>query len=374
LKICFIATARAVHTQKWVRYFADRGDEVHLISPTSLGEGNIGKAKLHILKGFSLRIKIISFMINLLPRVNQVRNLLKKINPDILHVHYITDNGLLGVMSRFHPLVLSAWGSDILIDPKRNLLIKKLIKYILSRADLVTCDSEMLKRGILDLGVNDSKIRIIYHGVDTEQFSPLTKTDGLKSRLGVAAAPTIICIRSLSPVYNVEMFIRAIPLILKEVPEAKFIIGGAGYQKDYLIGLADSLKVSDAVRFIGWVEHDELPAYLASSDVYVSTSISDSTSLSLQEAMACKLAPVVTDLPANREWITDGENGYIVPINDYVTLASKVVYLLTNREMREKFGNSGRKLIMEKAQYAKEMERMRELCRELIQSGNINKK
>ena len=139
------------------------------------------------------------------------------------------------------------------------------------------------------------------------------------------------------------MLIRAIPLVLEHAPQASFIIAGDGEQKEYLQGLAKSLGVSENVRFVGWITPDELPVYLASSDIYVSTSLSDSTSLSLQEAMACELAPVVTDLLANREWVADGKTGFIVPINDVPTLVDRIVYLLKNEEIRQRFGKEGRK-------------------------------
>jgi hypothetical protein len=64
------------------------------------------------------------------------------------------------------------------------------------------------------------------------------------------------------------------------------------------------------IRFIGYVPHEELAGFLAAADVYVSTSTTDGASVSLDEAMACELAPVVTDIPANRAWIKDGENGF----------------------------------------------------------------
>lgn len=369
MKLCFVADALTIHAQKWVRYFADRGHEVRLISLSPLGEGDIGRVELHILKGVSRRVRIVSPMINLVPFVIQIRNLLKKINPDILHAHYITDNGLLGVMSGFHPLVLSAWGSDILVDPKRYPLVKTLIKYTLRNADLITCDSETLKKGVLELGTSESKVRIIFHGVDTQQFSPRNRDEGLKSRLGISGAPTVINIRGFRPVYNVEMFIKAIPLVLQEVSEAKFIISGNGERMEYLQGLANSLGVSSTIRFVGWIQHNELPEYFGSSDVYVSTSLSDSTPLSLQEAMACELAPVVTDLQANREWITHKENGFLVPVGDYETLASSIVYLLKNRETGDKFGKASRKLIMERAEYQKEMEKMGEIYEDLLVSN-----
>jgi glycosyltransferase involved in cell wall biosynthesis len=366
MKLFYIANAMSIHTQRWVKYFADRDHEVHLVSPMPLGEGDIGKAKLHVLKAFRRQVRIVSFPINLLLYVVQIRKLIRKIKPHILHAHYIADCGFWGALSGFHPFILSAWGSDILIEPKRYPVVKMLTKYALSKADLVICDSEVLRKGALELGTNEGKVRIVYDGIDTHQFNPQQRDEGLKNRLEMSGAPTIICFRNLKPVYNVEMLIKAIPMVLKQMPEARFIIGGDGEQKKYLQDLATSLGVSSAIKFVGQIPHDELPKFLASSDVYVSTSYSDSTSLSLQEAMACELPPVVTDLPANREWVTDGENGFLVPIDDYETLASKIGYLLTNRKTRDKFGKADRKIIIERAEHKKEMERMEEIYEDLI--------
>ena len=374
MKICYIADAPSILTHRWVKYFTNKGYEVHLISREPLRDNNIGGiTKLYILKKFGPQIRVASFPSNLLSQTIQVRRLIREINPDILHAQYITDNGLLGVLSGFHPLVLSAWGSDILIDLKRYPLLKILTKYALWKADLVTCDSETLKKGVLELGTSVSKIKIVYDGIDTGQFNPQKRDEGLKSRLGISGAPTVICIRRLRPVYNVEMLIKAIPAILKPIPEAKFIIGGDGELREYLQGLAGSLGVSSSIRFVGRIPHNELPEYLASSDVYVSTSLSDSTSVSLQEAMACELAPVVTSLPANREWVTHEENGFIVPVGDSETLANKIEYLLTNAKVRDKFGKTCRKIITERAEHWKEMEKMGKMYKDLIESNKSDR-
>ena len=126
------------------------------------------------------------------------------------------------------------------------------------------------------------------------------------------------------------------------------------------------MGITSAIRFVEWIPHNELPKYLASSDVYVSTSLSDSTSLSLQEAMACELPPVVTDLSANREWVLDGKNGFIVPVNNREILAERIVYLIENKEVMEKFGKSCREIIKEKAEYEREMDRMERIYQELL--------
>lgn len=361
MRICYITGAGSIHTQRWVNYFARKGHEVHLISPggNSSDSSKVSdKIHLYPLSPVAPRIWPVSKYLSALLWVVQARRLVRKIKPDIVDAHYITVNGYLAVASGFHPLVLMAMGSDILIDSKRNLLWRMLTKYALRQADLVICKSETLRKELLKLGTSPSKIKIIQRGVDTQQFSRQRASEKLRSRLNILKMPTIICIRNLAPVYNVQMLIKAIPLVLGQVPEARFIIGGEGKQKEYLQELAKSLGVSNSIRFLGWIPHNELPEYLASSDVYVSTSLSDGTSTSLQEAMACELAPVVTELPANREWVTDGESAFIVPINDIQSLAERIVYLLNNSEARARFGKRGREVIKERAEYEVEMEKM----------------
>jgi len=206
--------------------------------------------------------------------------------------------------------------------------------------------------------VDTGRIEKVFWGIDTGQFSPRWRNEEIKSQLSISGAPVVISLRNFKTIYNVEMLIRAVPLVLARAPETRFILAGDGDQRDYLANLAVSLGVSDAVRFVGFVAHDELPKYLASSDVYVSTSLSDSTSLSLQEAMACEVAPIVTDLPANREWVINAENGFIVPANDAPALADRIVYLIKNRSVRDEFGKQGRNIIEERAEYRKEMAKM----------------
>ena len=74
----------------------------------------------------------------------------------------------------------------------------------------------------------------------------------------------------------------------------------------------ESLNINSSVKFLGRVPHEEMPNLLAQADIYVSTSLHDGTSVSLLEAMGSGAFPVVTDIPSNREWIINGENGFLV--------------------------------------------------------------
>ena len=367
MKICYIADGSSIHTQRWLNYFAGKGHEVHLIY-WKTRPGYDKAVHIHLLKRFAPKIWPVTRYLSFLQWIFQIRKLVKEIQPDIMDAHFIIDNGQLAACSGFHPFVVTAWGSDVLIFPRRNFLWRIVAKFVLKRADRVVCDSEVVKKGLLWLGTRPDKIAIIYNGIDTSKFNPQRKDESLKQKLGISGFPTVICIRHLRPLYNVEMLVKAIPLVLKQVPQARFIIGGDGEQRGYLENLVKTYDASQNVKFIGYLPHDDLPNYLASADVYVSTSRSDSTSLSLQEAMACELAPVVTDLPANREWINDGENGFIVPQNDHQALAEKIVYLIDNSEIRAKFGKINRKLIVDRAEYNKEMEKTEKLYERIIKT------
>lgn len=364
MRICYIADAGIIHTQRWVNYFARKGHQVHIIT-SRLGEGYSEGVQLHLLTSLLPQHWKGSGYINTLPWLVQVRRLISRMKPDIIDAHYITVNGYLGALSGFRPLVLTAWGSDVLIVMKESLCLRILIKYALKKVEMVICNSDTVKGELIKFGVNPAKVRIIYQGVDTKKFSP-QRGKAFKDRLGLQGRPVVISTRSFKPVYNVEMLIRAIPLVLEHSPQVSFIIAGDGEQREYLENLASSLGCSENIRFVGRIAHDELPQYLASSDVYVSTSLSDSASLSLQEAMACEIAPVVTDLSGNREWVTEGENGFLIPVNDIQALANQIVYLLRNEETGRKFGRLGRKIIRERAEYEREMARMERLYEGIV--------
>ena len=371
MKLCFLAGADSIHSVKWVKYFADRGHEVHWISLAPATEAGVNNAKFYPMGGlFPGRTRPLNFLLHPI----YVRRLIARIKPDVLHAHYAGVNGVVGALSGFHPFVLTAWGSDVLIAAKSRIK-GPLVKFALKKADVITCDADHMRDAMIRLGVNPEKINIIYFGVDTQKFRPGASNAALRARLGIFNSPAIISLRNFEPLYDVETLINAIPQVLEEVPEAKFVIAGRGSQETELKELARSLGVSDSTRFIGWVANDELPQYLTSVDVYVSTSLSDAgLAASTAEAMACGLPVIVTDSGENSKWVEEGKSGFIVPVKDAKILAERIILLLQNSEKGARFGEEGRKVIEERDNYSKEMERMEKIYRRIIQSnGSVSK-
>jgi glycosyltransferase involved in cell wall biosynthesis len=358
LKLCYLANGKSIHTLKWIRYFAEKGHDVHLVTfdDTDQIEG-VGVHNIRYRSKLAYPFRILD-----------VREVIREIDPDILHAHFVSHYGVYAALSGFQPLVVTAWGSDILIEPKKSIIKKCLVKYVLKKADMITCDAEHMREAIKSLGIPAEKVNIIFFGIDTKKFKPEEKSKELRAKLEINGSPAIISLRNLESLYDVESLIRATPLVLREIPEAKFIIAGKGSAEERLRNLAVSLNVLDSVRFIGFVPNDELPKYLNAMDVSVSTSLSDAgIAASTAEAMACGLPVIVTDVADNRQWVKDGENGFVVPVKDPKLLAERIIYLLKNVDIRKQFGNANRKIIEENNDYYKEMAKMEDIYQELVE-------
>lgn len=361
MKICFLSCANSVHGYKWIKYFAEQGHEVHWIFLSPNMYEPIEHVTYHEIQ------QQFFFGVAFLKAVRKVKQLLKAIKPDVLHAHYAGTYGLVGALSGFHPLVLTAWGSDVLLCSK-NIIKRPLIQFALNKADLITCDANHMKNAMENLGINREKIKLIYFGIDTKKFQPMEKTTILLDQFGVKQDDfVVISLRNLEPIYNIETLIKAVPDVLKMMPNVKFIIAGAGIEKEKLKQLAESLNVANSIIFIGKYSNDHVSHYLNASDVYVSTSLSDAgIAASTAEAMACGVPVVVTNSGENEQWIDHGKNGFIIPMRDSNQLAEKICFLLKNESLRKQIGIKGRDIIVHRNDYWNEMAKMENLYKSLV--------
>ena len=281
-----------------VEHFAERGDEVHLISFST--PDLPGAITHHPVPGpfDPLKDKAVY-----LRSVLKVRRLIRRIDPDLVHAHYLTSNGWLAAASGFHPLVLSARGTDV-HGSMDSFFRRHLIRYAMDRADLVNPVSRDLERKILGLGVPASKVLCLTQGIDVERFvvGRAVRSDG----------PTrLICTRRLAPLYRCETIVEALTTLAAENVSFEFLFAATGPLEGSLRQRILDAGLGDSVRFRGGYSQAELPALLEQHDIFVSASSWDGTSPSLLEAMASGLFPVVSDIPANREWLTGDGDGLL---------------------------------------------------------------
>lgn len=350
VRVCFLGDAGSIHLQRWIDYFVTTGYEVEVIS---FRAASLQGAKVHLLAhGSDSRLAYLRGLL-------KIRHLLKTIHPDILHAHYATSFGLLAVISRFHPLVVSAWGSDVLVAPQESAWLRYVVKKVLRDADALTSDSLYMSKRMEDLLEGKEKLlKTVTMGVSKEWFSgisSLTKNPW-----------QILSLRGHHPIYNIDTIIRAMAGVIPVLPEANLVIAGEGPETPALKALVETLGIQDHVQFVGQLPHERVKHYLCESSISVSVPTSDATAVSLLETMACGAFPVVTDLPANREWIEEGINGLIVPAKDALALTSTLIKALQAPKLREQAVDLNRRKIVDKAIWENNMAEMETLYQKLL--------
>jgi L-malate glycosyltransferase len=246
----------------------------------------------------------------------------------VIHAHWAIPTGMLGVLTSGllrKPLIVTIHGSDFRMGMGKSSLLKKLFFFVCKRAAHLNCVSETMKKEIEQIGIQGERITVIPMGVD-EDF---LRAGGARDRNLNMRSFTILSNRNLQPLYNVSLLVRAIPVVLREEPGTRFLIAGDGPEKDGLARQVRDLKLEQAVQFLGRVPHEKMPELLTMADIFVSTSPHDGTSVSLLEAMACGTFPIVADTLSNREWISNGKNGFLVP-EDETVLGKKIVEAIRN--------------------------------------------
>lgn len=311
-------------------------------------------------------------MLSRLLRLVLLRRRLDALSPDVLIACETREYGLSSAISHFRPLIVFVWGSDVLIAPRR-FLPRFSAKYSLAKADAVLVDSEVQRDAVTQLGCNPSKIiQFPWFNPEDVYESFEANRDEIRKLLGWEDKVIVVSCRWHEPIYNVEALINAIPIVTKENDSYRFLIVGEGSLTEHLKRKALDVGIDKFVRFTGRVTRNDLINYLNASDIYVSTSLSDGTSASLLEAMCCRLAVIVTDIPANREWVKDGQNGLLFPCKDSISLGNGLLRL-TDENQRRMLGDEALNTIRTKVNWHKNLQILNDTIERLAKKHPKNK-
>ena len=279
---------------------------------------------------------------------------LSKFRCNLIHVHWAIPTGVIGLFAGVllkKPFIVTIHGSDLRMAMEKPFLLRIFLT-ICKKAQHITCVSEVQKREMEQLGIRSDKISV-YPMCIEEDFLRAGKNRGRSSDIRPV---TVFSNRNLLPIYNVSLLIRAIPMVLKEEPKTKFFIAGDGPERERLEMEAARLNVNSSVQFLGGVPHGQMADLLSKADIYISTSLHDGTSVSLLEAMACGTFPVVTDIRSNREWVSDGVNGFLVPTEGEAMLAKRIVEIIRNKKMIEEVCGKNQKIVEQRADWGRMVE------------------
>lgn len=348
MRICYIANSGNSHTEKWARYFIDKGHEVHVISHVNR---EIEGAVLHYIN-YNLK--------NFILKVKEVHDLIDKINPDVLHAQQANTCGLYAASKSGYRVIVSAWGSDILVGPEKSLILKKMVQYVLKRAYFITSDSEYMSKKIIELGGNESKVYTFPMGVEDSLLNYKRDYNNSDKVL------RIISNRRLEDIYNIDIVIRGFAKALKINENLHLTIAASGSKADYLKSLSKELNISDRVEFTGRYKPEDIGPMLSKSDIFISVPKSDSTSVSLLEAMCCGLFPIVCDLPANKEWVTDRDNGYVIKDVNEDSVKDSILWCCENKKHIIDVSDKNMNIIRNKALWKNNAQAVEDLYNRII--------
>lgn len=287
-------------------------------------------------------------------RLHAFRRILRRVQPDIIHAGPVPTCGFLAALSEFHPLLLMSWGSDILVEAERGPISTWVTRLALRRADGVLCDCRAVRDRLVGRwGYPAERITVFPWGVDLPRFHPAPSALGLRRRLGWEGKPLILHTRSFERIYGIETLLESIRLAVQGNPELRFLLVGDGSLRPHIERFIRRHRLEEAVYLAGRVPHESLPDYFNESDVYLSCSRSDGSSVSLLEAMACGLPAVVSDLPSNREWVQPGVNGWLFPKNDAAATAEAILAACRDAVQRKRMGAANEALARERADWEK---------------------
>jgi glycosyltransferase involved in cell wall biosynthesis len=307
-----------------------------------------------------------------LANVVSLRRALSSFRPHVLHAHYVRIYGWIAALSFFNPLVLTVWGGDILEDQGAfsDFLGKKLTPFALRRADLVTAHSTFLREQVMRLGKEGDRVSMVgCPGVDRRLFKPGLDTTPLRQELGLGEGHLVLCTRLMGSLYNTETVLRAIPLVLKEVPGTKFLFSEYMSHPPYvdtMKALARELSLEASVVFLEKISHERMPLFLNLATVFVSIPDSDGMPQSLLEAMSCGTVPVVSNLPQYAGLVAAETNALLAPPKDPTALARAVVRLLSDSSLRERLSRACVNTSAECGDYETEMQKMEKLYYGLV--------
>ena len=296
----------------------------------------------------------------------ELRRLIRSLRPDVIHAGPVQSAAFLAALTGFRPLVTMSWGSDLLRDadaqPRRT-------RFALRRTTVLLGDCLAVRDKAAAFGFDPQRTVLFPWGVDLKRFAPKKPVSGaldeagaeepLRAALGWDGdAFTLLCLRAWEPLYGVDVVVRAFALASQHAPKLRLFLLSGGSQAKQLREILLRYDVLDRVVFGGQVTQTALPQYYHASDLYLSASHSDGSSVSLMEALASGLPVRVSDIPGNREWITPGVQGWLFPVSDAEALASGILNAVEQRSALSAMGRAGRSLAEQRANWPENFQKL----------------
>jgi L-malate glycosyltransferase len=361
MKIIYFSLGYSTHDYRFLKAISDGGHEVHFVQL----EGNRRQVESRsvpenvnqvIWKGGREPFT----WSNLPSLVMDFKRLLRDLKPDLVHAGPIQTCAFIAVLAGARPLLTMSWGFDLMDDVHKGWMWEFATKYTLKRSTFFTSDANVTRDKAVAYGMNPEKTIVFPWGVDLDHFSPEPDKGALNTEHF-----TLFCNRSWETRYGVDVLARAFVKVAQQKDNVDLILLGGGSQGPKLRQIFQSGGVLERVTFGGQISQTDLPHWYHMADLYISPSHVDGSSVSLMEALACGLPCLVSDIPANKEWVFGNQNGWLFRDGDAEHLAEKILAAMNQREKLLEIGRASRSEAEKRADWKKNAAALMEVYRSL---------
>ncbi len=268
----------------------------------------------------------------------ELKRLIRDVKPDIVHTHSCLSGRISAKLSRI-PVVYTKHGQ---VKPVRGRL-KKWLNRVMSDvfSDGIIAVSQKVYRELVASGVKPSRVVCVMNGIDVSAFTPkdARHLSGQSPKRNIVVGTAA----RLDPVKALDVLIDAARMVMNSLPEARFLIAGAGPMEETLKTKIQTTRLEPYIKMLGFV--DDMKQFLSGLDIFVLCSRQEGLGLSALQAMAAGLPVVATDVGGLPEAVINDETGFLVPPGDAKLLAQAIVRLAIDPDMAAQMGVMGRKRV-----------------------------
>jgi len=361
-RILVIGSSSSPHVVNRMAGFAKRGYQITILTDRIAGLEEMNEVSLYPTYH---QINMSSVFSKTLYKINRFKELwniykeLKSFKPDIVHIHYALNRlGIIFALLLRKPIIVSVMGGDILFNEKTVKRIDQyLVKLLLKRANEITTKSDYLKHEVLKFGNYGHKTRKIIWGVDAVFFYPFEESS-LRDELNIPnKAQIIFCPKSLHPIYNIDLIIKAVSIVRDDFPNVFLILTDFHSDKEYkamLIDLIEKLSLQKLVMIMDHIGHKEIVRYYNISDIIIGIPRYDGLPQSLLESMACAKPHILGNLERYKEIVEDGKSAMFTDFKPK-DIAQSIKKLLSDKALRKAIGDKSREIVLNEADIQKNL-------------------
>jgi hypothetical protein len=376
MKMLFVADGRSPISKNWIRYFAERGDEVNLASTfncevdfplkrlefTPVAFSAVKKQTSSSGSGSSRALGLRTLVrqwigpLTISRSARKLRAFIQEVQPDIIHALRVPYEGMLtaaaleGLVSH-PPFLTSIWGNDLTLHAPSTPLMGYYTRKTMTAVHALHADCERDVRLAQTWGLSVDKPTLVTPGnggIRSDVFYPPAES---------VTNPVIINPRGFRSYVKNEAFFKSIPLVLAKRSDARFICSSMQGEAQALQWMKE-LNIEHAVQLDPPFSHGKMGEVFRGAQIVVSPSIHDGTPNSLLEGMACGCFPIAGDLESIREWITHAQNGLLVDPNNPQAIADAILIALEREDLRYEAAGLNAKIISARAEYEGNMEKV----------------